>query len=425
MFIGESLGMAARALWAHKVRSILTILGVLIGVGSVLAVVTLGASFEASIVSGFDAVGDRSILVSVGQETAGGVGGGPPDAMGLGRIFSERDVGFLAALDGVESVIVQANQPIAGFTLDGRFIPFAVLSTAPQDSTFLQTLAGGYETGRQFKPDAAEVVLSHDVAVRFGQGEAIVAGTVMEVVFLDGARENVTVAGVLSQEDNPFVQFTANTVFAPLSRYYRFPPQPSPVTGEPVLLYEGLAIVAETAEDVRDVQDAARGYLGGRDSDAQRLRVEGTEILVVTASDITDQIGVLFDQVTLFIGAIAVVSLVVGAIGIANILLVSVTERTREIGVMKAIGAKDREILVLFLLESILIGLLGSLLGIGLGFGTGAVLVNALFTDAQLAIPWGWLGISLGVGIGVGVVAGLLPALRATRVQPVVALQYE
>lgn len=425
MILSEALRMAAANLWSHKMRSALTILGVIIGIGSVLAVVTLGSSFEEGVVSGFDAVDDRTIFVSVDQD--GDVTGGPAQDGGLGRIFSERDVARLEGLPGVEAVIVQALQPIAGLRLDGRFVSFGVLNTADPGSDLLSDLAGGYEAGTVFAAGQPEVVFSFDVAQRLGGGEPLPIGTSIGLLFLDGRIDNVTLVGILAQEDNPFVQFTAGQVFAPIDRYYSFPKQTSPVTGDPVRVFDGMAILGDSPRDLEELADAVEGYLTTSDSDAAGFQVEGTVILVATASDITQQIGQIFDQITLFISAIGGVSLLVGAIGIANIMLVSVTERTREIGVMKAIGAQDREILSLFLLEAFLIGLAGAVIGIALGVAGGwSIIKSGLFgDDFPFVLPWDWLGYSVLVGIGVGVVAGFLPARRATKIQPIQALAYE
>lgn len=425
MFLGEGLRMALANLWSHRMRSALTILGVIIGIASVLAVVTLGASFEEGVVSGFDAVDDRTIFVSVDQD--GDVAGGPPEDGGLGRIFSDRDAAIIEAFPGVESVVVQALQPIAGFRIDGRFISFGVLNTANPESDLLSDLAGGYEAGTVFGEGAAELVFSYDVAKRLGGDESLPVGTRMELLFLDGRTDNVTLVGILAQEDNPFVQFTAGQAFAPIDRYYSFPKQESPVTGDPVRVFDGLAVLADSPRDLENLADDVEAYLSTRGSDAEGFQVEGTVILVATANDITEQIGQLFDQITLFISAIGGVSLLVGTIGIANIMLVSVTERTREIGVMKAIGAKDKEILVLFLLEAFLIGLAGAVIGIALGVAGGwAIIKSGLFgDDFPFVLPWDWLAYSVLVGIGVGVIAGFLPARRATKIQPIQALAYE
>jgi len=425
MLLPEAVRMALANLWAHRLRSLLTILGVIIGVASVLAIATIGRSFEEGVVSGFDAVDDRTIFVSVDDD--GDVSQGPPDAAGLGRIFSDRDVQEILGLEGVETVIVQAMQPIAGFRLEGEFVSFAQLNTAEPGSDLVSDLAGGYHDGRVFNEGQREVVLAYDVAQRFGNGTPLPVGTSLDVLFLDGGEEQVTVVGILAEEENPFVQFTAGQVFAPIDRYYSFPRQESPVTGQPVRVYDGLAVIADGPAGLEATAERVESYLASPGSDAAAFLVPDTVVLVATAGDITAQIGRVFDQISVFVGAIGGVSLLVGAIGIANIMLVSVTERTREIGVMKAVGARDRDVLFLFLLESIVIGVLGALIGIALGLlgAYGLVTSGFLGEGVPFRVPADWVTLALAVGIGVGILAGYWPARRATRVEVVQALAYE
>jgi putative ABC transport system permease protein len=424
VFVGESLRMAAANLWSHKMRSTLTVLGVIIGIMSVLAVVTIGKSFEQSIVSGFNTVDDRTIFVTCNLES-NEVGGGPPDCRGLGRVFSERDRQVILGLPHVLAVNPEGRLPIDHLTYDNRSVPFRSIAAAESDAEAISSLAGGFLQGRVFAPDAAEVVVSHDVALLLGNGVPEIVGTNLTIHFLDETNETVTVVGVLNKETNSFVQFTSGTIYAPVQRYYRFPAQASPVTGEPTQVYDGFSVVADDPRNLDLAKAAVTEYLASSASDANHLLVNGTVLYIATGSNIVDAIGTVFDQVTLFISAIAVVSLVVGAIGIANIMLVSVTERTREIGVMKAIGAKDSEVLLLFLLEAVLVGLVGAVLGIALGLIAGALVIQFVFDEFTLVLPYEWVGIALAVGLLTGVIAGFLPARRATRIQPIQALAYE
>jgi putative ABC transport system permease protein len=424
VFFLESLRMAMASLWSHKMRSTLTVLGVIIGIMSVLAVVTIGKSFEESIVSGFNTVDDRTIFVTCNLES-NEVGGGPPDCRGLGRVFSERDRQAILDLPGVLAVNPQGQLPIDHLTFHDRSVPFRSIAAAESDSEAISSLAGGFHEGRVFGPDAAEVVVSYDVAVLLGEGAPEVSGEELTIHFLDGQNETVTISGVLKKETNEFVQFTSGTIYAPVQRYYRFPAQQSPVTGEPVQVYDGFSVVADDPRNLDSAKAAVTAYLESDRSDANHLLVNGTVLYIATGSNIVDAIGTLFNQITLFISAIAVVSLVVGAIGIANIMLVSVTERTREIGVMKAIGAKDSEVLVLFLVEAVLVGLVGAILGIALGLVAGALVIQFVFDEFTLVLPYDWIGISVLVGVLTGVVAGFMPARRATRIQPIQALAYE
>jgi len=424
MMLSETLRMAGQSLWSHKARSLLTILGVVIGIGSVLAVVTLGKSFEASIVSEFDALDSRTVFVTITANDTG-FQQGPPDAGNVGSVFTERDRQNLLALEHVEEAVPSAELPIAAFTYQGRTLPYrSVTATTPEADEVRDPDA--YADGKVFVAGEAQIVLGNATArLIAGPDRDLQAGDSLILRLVTGEEVNVTVAGVLKRDDTLFG--SANSIaMVPIDPFYD-QRVASPITGQPTLVYGGLTLRADSSRNVDDVRDAVATYFEGPSSDAARLVPDGTRVLVATPSDITAAIGTAFDQVTLFIAAIAVVSLVVGAIGIANIMLVAVVERTREIGVMKAIGARNRDVLWLFLVEAIIVGLLGSALGLVIGLGGGAALVAGLFAEqgAPFVVPWAWLGIAVAVGVGVGAVAGYLPARRATRVQPVQALAHE
>jgi putative ABC transport system permease protein len=415
----ETLRMAAASLWGHRTRSLLTILGVVIGVGSVLAVVTMGASFKAAIVGEFGDVDTRTVFVTVDANRTGPHGG--PPSTDFADAFTSRDAQELARLDGVEAVTPTATLQTAGLRLGDRLLPLRGL-TATLPTHQAVRPQEGYADGGPFLPGSRQIVLSDALARELGNGTPVPAGTPIQVLFQGRPPINATVAGVLLPEDSPFGGLDSGA-YVPLQPFYDNPVQ-SPVSRATVQVYSGLQVLARDASQVEAVRDRVKAYLEGPGSDAGRILPRQARIVVATQGDITAQISAAFDQVTLFIGAIAVVSLVVGAIGIANIMLVSVTERTAEIGILKALGARDGAILRLFLAEAAIIGLLGSLIGIGLGLGLGWALVRGLLgeTGVGVVMPWDWTLVSLGVGLLVGVVAGIMPARRATKVDPVEAL---
>lgn len=420
MILGEALRMAMANLWSHRMRSALTILGVIIGIGSVLAVVTLGSSFEESIVSQFDSVDQKSIFVT---STLTPVNAGPPDCQTYCNIFTDVDRLALVGLPGVDRVLVSGEVVSSSLSWNGQELTFERLTATTSDADEVR-IEDDYVSGGSFAMGANELVLGSQVAEFLGRGQNVTAGDAVQVRFQDGRVVNATIAGVLREDTNLFGDRNGR-VFVPVDPFYTAV-RTSPSTGASVRVYNGFTVVAQDPRDVNDVRDAVDDYVQDR-SDASRSKVEDQTLLVATSGDIQAGISSLFDQVTLFIGAIGGVSLVVGAIGIANIMLVSVTERTREIGVMKAIGAKDKEILILFLLEAFLIGLAGALIGIALGVAGGWAIINSgLFgDDFPFVLPWDWLGYSVLVGVGVGVIAGFLPARRATKIQPIQALAYE
>lgn len=416
----ESMRMALRSLWSHKLRSTMTIMGVVIGVSSVLAVTTLGAAFEDSLLSNFDDIDDRSIFVtaSLGEPTQG-----PPDAGQFGLIFTEVDRQNLLALNGVEAVNPAGLVAVSGLTFDGNELPFRTITATTPEAGEIRK-AEDYATGGVFTMGEKEVVLGWAIAEQLGDGEALTAGTTISIGYPDGSSDDATVAGVLAEQDSLFGSNNGQ-VFAPVDPFYSVLTT-SPTTGEKVRVYDGFTVFASSPVGIQELRDAVETYIEGP-SDAAALAVEDLLLLVATPADIQGGISAAFDQATLFIAAIAGVSLLVGGIMIGTIMLISVTERTKEIGMMKAIGAYDRQILWTFLIEASLIGFIGSLIGIAAGIGAGGALVETLFDpdEANFVIPWDWVGISVAVGVGTGILAGLLPARRAVRIDPVTALGYE
>ena len=188
--------------------------------------------------------------------------------------------------------------------------------------------------------------------------------------------------------------------------------------------YRAMIVESPSADesDISRTKEAARTYLESDESDAAE-RAEGLTFQLKTSTELLSQLEDVFNLLQNFIVGIAGISLLVGSIGIANIMLVSVTERTREIGIMKAVGAQRRDILGLFLVEAIILGVIGAVFGTLLGLGAGFALAE--FVGVPYVFPTTWAAVAVVVGILVGVLAGLYPAWSASRTDPIDALRYE
>ena len=409
----ESFRMSVRAIRGHRLRSVLTTLGVAIGVAAVITFVTLGASLQADVIG--EVSGDQPPLMTVSAGPAQDQPGPPGDSQ---AVFTEYDVDQLGELEDVAAVVPRGTVPISGLAAGGRTLGYNQLTaTTPESFEYVST--AGFDAGGPFAQGARELVVN-EPAARLFPGNVSVGDTVT-VVRQNGSRVNATVAGVLATEQGPFGNDPLPQVFVPTDPFYETRLD-APSSAAPQRVYPTVTVVASGFASVETVQDDVRAYLEA-DSDARTLKPESYEFRVQTVEDLVDQIRGLLDTFTAFVTGVAVISLVVGSIGIANIMLVSVTERTREIGIMKAVGAQNSDVLQLFLVEAVVLGIVGSLAGVLLGV-LGAFAATR-YVDLAMTFPVEWAGIAVVVGVVVGVGAGLYPAWSAAKTDPIEALRYE
>ncbi len=406
----ESFRIAVRSIRAHKLRSALTVIGVIIGIASVITFATFGASVQAEI------VGD------IGDSSAGNiyVFGTPEDEEGFDRafqpVFTESDVDRLRGIEGVEAVlprgIVQVDSVRQGNETLARQ---QVTATTPASITDDSVVSG-----RSFTSGEQEVVVNERMAESFSQN--LTAGSTLTMVLADGEEREVTVTGVVNgtRGEFPVGEFASQPrIYAPVDPFYTSVVE-SPSAGVRQQAYPQVTVVTDP-RSIPETKSEIEAFLA--ESDARQLSASDTELVARSGSDFVDSISDVIEQITRFVTGIGVISLVVGAIGIANVMLVSVTERTREIGIMKAVGARNRDVMGVFLIEAGLLGTLGSVLGVPLGLlvGFGAT----RYADVGFALALDWMALAVVVGILVGIVAGLYPAWRAARVDPIDALRHE
>ena len=409
---GQTLRIAGRSIRAHRLRSGLTVLGVVIGIASVIVFATFGASVQAEVVGGIGETNANNMFITATEaddEGPGGLGaGGRP-------LFTDNDVGGLQEVDGVQAVIPQGLAPVS--VVGNRTItPDQAVATVPA------TFEGDYIlAGRSFEDGTREVVINQAAADLFDGNDTV--GSEIAITRTNGTRTNVTVVGVTSGTRGVFSTDFGDATpqfYLPVDPFYTSTVRVESI-GAAVTAYPLVTVVADPGR-VNDVKANVQTYMS-EDSDAAELLSEGLEINVQTTGDIADEIEEVIGQITRFVTGIAIISLVVGAIGIANITLVSVTERTKEIGIMKAVGARNRDVLQLFLTEAALLGALGAAAGVPLGLAV--AWGGTVYADVGFALAPEWLAFSVVMGVTVGVVAGLYPAWRASKVDPIDALRYE
>lgn len=406
----EALRMAVRSLRSHRLRSALTVVGVVIGVAAVVTFVTFGASLKADVVGQIDSSTANNIyLISTPTDDEGFPEAPQP-------VFTEHDLSEIRKVDGARSVVPQGTIRTTAVALGNDTVARQRLTvTTPaafKGATFV--------AGRGFRSGTNELVVNEQARNVFESRLSV--GDTVTVTRRSNETIETTVVGVVNRTASqlPFQTFAGQPRFyLPTEPHYDGVVE-SPNLGVNQRAYPQVTVVAAPS-DLTGTKRRVRSYLNA--SDAQQLKPATYELSARTGGDIADNLESLIDRLTRFVTGLAVISLVVGAVGIANIMLVSVTERTREIGIMKAVGARNRDVLLLFLVESAILGAAGSVLALPLGVAGGWVATS--YADISLTLVPFWFGVAVVVGVVVGVVAGLYPAWRAASIDPIDALRRE
>jgi len=391
---GEAFRVALDALRANRLRSALTMLGVVIGVAAVVILVAIGSGAKQEVESEVEGLGSNIIIVVPGKFEFGAA---PSlsrltlaDVDLLGRVVGDRNRVAVSIASG-ETVRVGALQSFA--TVNG------VNENVP--NVFDRVVARG------------EYITATDVDTR--RRVAVLGSSVARKLFPDvdplGRQVNIAgvrfrVIGVFKKVGSTFGVDRDGEVHIPVTAAQR-------LFG--VERIDGLAVKAATAAAVEPLRKKLVAAL--------QDKYTGEEFSAVTQSQILGTIGRILGLLTLVLAAIAAISLVVGGVGVSNIMLVSVRERTREIGLRKALGARQRDILLQFLIEAVLLCVVGGIIGIGLGVAA-SLLIGAV-SPLPVVIAWWSPALAFAVSAAVGVFFGVAPARRAGRLDPVVALHRE
>jgi len=406
----EALRMAVRSLLGHRLRSVLTVVGVVIGVAAVITFVTFGASLKADVVGQIDSSTANNIyLISA----PGGDEGFPESPQ---PVFTEHDVSEIGGVEGARAVVPQGTVSVTAVSSGNDTVARSRMTVTTPDAFD----GADVVEGRGFRSDTDELVINKHARILFE--EALGVGDAVTVRRGPNETVNATVVGIVNSTASqlPFQSFAEEPRFyLPTNPHYDAVVE-SPALGVNQRAYPQVTVVADPST-LTATKEAVESYLA--ESDAASLKPATYELSARTGGDIADRIESLIDRLTRFVTGLALVSLVVGAVGIANIMLVSVTERTREIGIMKAAGARNRDVLLLFLVESAILGAVGSLVAIPIGVAGGWVATE--YAEIELTLVPFWFGVAVLTGVLVGVLAGLYPAWRAASVDPIEALRRE
>jgi putative ABC transport system permease protein len=392
----ESLRLAFSSLRANPLRAALTVLGIMIGIASVVALTAIGTGSQKSVESRFTSFGTDTITV----RSSGFFSSGNP--------LTLSDLAAVRKTPGVKRVVYTVDSD-ATVTYGGTSVQASISGTSPeiQGINGLQVAAGSFFSTFAFKHDLPLAVVGYNVATELSMSAARAVGQTIRI----GGRDYV-IAGVLKETGGVGFASSDDTVIVPRGaiegRLVAFHPDISTMR-----VQAQHAALATYSSAVESTLRAQHNLTSSDQADFQ----------IVNASSIASAVSSTQATLTKLMAAIAAISLLVGGIGIANVMLVTVRERTREIGVRRAIGATRNNIVVQFLVDAVIISIIGGVLGIGAGVG-GAYIGGSVMNVTPV-LSWLYMVLALAVAAVVGVVAGLGPAVQASSVEPTMALRYE
>ena len=414
----ESFIIALRSLFANKLRSSLTMLGIIIGVGAVITLMSVGRGAQASITSTFEELGTNQLYVQPVN----------PDAPGAASLSPGYSVPSLT-LDDVEALaditsvvgVVAVNENFVELTAGTESTTSVIHGSTPE---YLQVYKytvekGQFITDRNVGSRDMVVVLGHNIAEDLFGAENV-DRAVGEKIKLKEKR--FTVIGVLESRGGGFLGFSFDdVVVVPITTYQSRLFTQRTANGQDAVQQIGVQVAsAEAMDGVRaDIESVLRRRHDIRSGDKDDFAILSQEQILGIFTQVT---GIF----TIVLGAIASISLLVGGIGIMNIMLVSVTERTREIGIRKAVGAKKRDILLQFLIEAAILSFAGGGIGIAGGWLLAVVISQVDFGGTKLltVVSPDIVILAVSVSVFIGLASGMYPAMRAARLNPIDALHY-
>ncbi len=398
---------------AHKLRSILTMLGIIIGVAAVLSTIGIGRGASAQITAQVASQGTNLLTINPGASSFGGISSsGGVRTLTVGDATALSDKTFHPDLGAIAPTYSSNTQLVVGNTNSNNQVVGTVAD---------------YQSIRNLKIGNGRFLEEDDV---LGQSQVVVLGSALATDLFGAAdplnqqvrisNEPFMVIGVLAESGGSGFNSPDDQAFIPIGvaqgRLFNAPRY----RGEHTVSNISISALDDTRVDaaMRQIETTLRLRHGLQADDDNDFSIFSQTSLLEVASSITATITVL-------LGGIGAVSLLVGGIGIMNIMLVTVTERTKEIGLRKALGAHDSDILTQFLVEALVLTVIGGLLGVGLSFGVAGIVAQIPGSDFRLVITMDSVILAMSVSAGSGLIFGIYPAMRATRLDPIDALRYE
>ncbi|MBN1188676.1 MAG: ABC transporter permease [Dehalococcoidales bacterium] len=395
----------------HKLRSFLTILGVVIGVAAVIILMSVGKGTTAQIVSRISSLGTNTIYVSPGTTSSGGVRSGFGSASTL--TFEDAEA-IMEEVDNVAAVAPYSQsgtQVIAGG--ENMMVRVTGVTVDYQEVYNLEVSDGEFFTQDQYDRKRKVALLGTTVAETLFPDGGDIVGEKLRM-----SNTVFTVVGLLASKGESMSSSTDQTILIPLSTLQGIMSKSLTTTGEHSVSSITLQVTDKDA--IEQVKEDVTFLLQDRHNIGFD---EDNDFTVTSMDDLISTITEATQSMTLLLGAIAGISLLVGGIGVMNIMLVSVMERRREIGVRKALGARERDIWGQFLVDSALLTFAGGIIGVIIGWG-GSALVNYLGWT-QTAVTSDIVILAVAVSVGIGLFFGFYPAWQASKLDPIQALRSE
>lgn len=393
--------MAVASLRSSKLRSGLTALGIIIGIAAVIATFTLGSSFTGYFTEQLDTQGSNYILVAASKP----------------NIFYETQLDIVRNTPGVTGVATEMSQTgVVTFANEEKNL--TILGTSED---MIEILSLPMYEGQMFTDkDSYVAVVGKNISREEFRKEIGLRSTVEITLYNSYTKtystETFRIIGILGSDEPNLVTGSSENTLVGI---------PTPImqqmTGE--TSYQEIYAMSDSREDINETTDEIKRRLGRSLGISERDLEDDEKIpfMTLNQAEILDQVSSLTKTLQMFLLAIGGISLVVGAVGIMNIMIVTVTERTREIGTLKALGYSSKDVLMLFVVESIIISSVGGVIGTAIGLGI--AYIGADLLGLTMAVPVSGVLVGVGLSIAVGVLAGAQPSYRAAKMNPVEALR--
>ncbi|MFH1781401.1 MAG: ABC transporter permease [Patescibacteria group bacterium] len=404
------LKLAVKGILINKVRSFLTVLGIVIGIGAVIALMGLGTGAQSEITSSLSSLGTEVATITPGNifDNSGGPTG---EALSIATL-TQRDYDFLE--NKTRFPYIEYLSPSLGAMqtskkgsreLNGTVTGVSESFNRIQD---LQLKNGRFFSANDVNDNRNVAVLGSDAAEELFSGQNM--GEILGEYFLIG-NSKFRVVGVLDSRGTTAFGNQDNEIFIPYT-----------TAANKIFKTDNFSSIQFKVADI-NLMNVTVAQVKEKFADFRNVELDDADFSIFTSEDLLSLANQVTGIFTTLLASIAAISLLVGGIGISNIMLVSVTERTKEIGLRKAVGAKKKDILIQFIIEAIILTLLGGILGIILGILLGWII--GYFTDVDFAITVSSISLATGVSIAIGLIFGFAPAYKASKLDPIDALRYE